>query len=374
MRHERLVVLREEQLATAADWVLRLREPTVTPSEIGEWLEWCECDPENKAAFERMQTLLHRCSNIREQPIADADVAADTYYGQVSVGEWNRLREKVRPASVRAPAPARRSRQFTWALLAAAIATLAVGITWRVTSVGQLESRDVVIATTTGVNRKVELPDGTQVTVAAGSRLTTHYSVDQRNVYLDQGEAYFEVKKDPERPFIVHALGTKVTAVGTAFNVRAEEQAVRVAITEGIVDVEPASDSSQIQPSSRAAATATDTTQPIERIRLSAGHQVTFAPTEPKPLVVSIDAQRAISWVSGTLQFVDEPLSSVIAAVNRYHAKPIVLEDVRLGTRRFTGTVVADRVPEWLNGLPDVFPVVVDDSVDDSVVIRADAR
>ncbi len=358
-------VMREEELTLAADWVLRLREPAVTAAEIAEWLEWCESDPDNKSAFDRMQTLLHRSTQIEEQPINETHLASDTYFGQMSVREWNDQRDPTNTTSV-STMRERTSRRFTPWLIAAMIAMVALGVGWRSDSLRSTSSGDVVIATT-GENRIVELPDGTQVTIAAGSRVTTDYSASERAVFLGQGEAYFQVKKDPQRPFVVHALGTKVTAVGTAFNVRAEQQIVRVAITEGVVDFEPAG------PSSLESIQRTAMPKEAERIRLSAGHQITFAATEPKPIVVSTGAQRAISWVSGTLQFVDEPLSSVIAAVNRYYDKTIVIEDSELSSRRFTGTVVADRVHEWLNGLPDVFPIVVDDR-DDSVIIRVDAR
>lgn len=373
MSHDRSVFLREEQMTVVADWVLRLREPTVTPAEIAEWLQWCEADPQNKAAFERMQTLLHQCSELGEQPIEENELAEDSYYGQVSVSEWAGQSGPTASAIATVSTDRAASRRFAPLLLAATIAVISIGAMWLLPSLRQTENLGVTIATTTGLNRAVELPDGTQVTVAAGSRLIADYSPGERHVYLDKGEAYFEVRKDRQRPFIVHALGAKVTAVGTAFNVRAEEQVVRVAITEGMVDVEPATYASS-DPKPHSSAVRERSTVVAERIRLTAGHQLTLAPTEPKPIVVSVDAQRAISWVSGTLQFVDEPLSSVIAAVNRYHERPIVLTDPRLGEHRYTGTVVADRVQEWLSGLPDVFPVIVDEHDKDAIRILADAR
>ncbi len=65
----------------------------------------------------------------------------------------------------------------------------------------------------------------------------------------------------------------------------------------------------------------------------------------------------------------DEPLSSVVAAINRYSTIPVKIDSPAVSGLHYTGTVVADRADEWLRGLPNVFPVVVQDNGSLGVVI-----
>ena len=92
-------------------------------------------------------------------------------------------------------------------------------------------------ATRSAEQMQVTLPDGSQVSLGARSKLTVTYTQAERNVRLESGEAFFVVQKDPSRPFRVHVLGSLVTAVGTAFDVRATNDRVRVAVSEGTVQV-----------------------------------------------------------------------------------------------------------------------------------------
>ena len=89
-----------------------------------------------------------------------------------------------------------------------------------------------------GSKTEMYLSDGTKVWLNAGTtlRYRTSYSKNKRDVFLD-GEAYFDVKKDPEHPFIVHVGDIEVKAVGTSFNVKAykNEKTVETTLVEGKV-------------------------------------------------------------------------------------------------------------------------------------------
>lgn len=331
------VISRVERREQAAEWLLRLRDPQIAPDEVREWLTWCEASAENTQEFSQMQAIWQQSSGLNKHP----DFLPEAL-----------LVERDTPKSG--------SRYRQWALAAAFGAVAVTASIWFLARTPPSHS-DVTIATTIGVNREVILPDGTAVTVAAGSRLETEYTASERRIRLEGGEAYFRVKKDRNRPFVVAALNTTVTAVGTAFNVRAEQGIVKVAVTEGIVDVDRRSN----------AALNTASSKPAENIRLIAGHQVMLTPSDPEPIVVSLDTGGATAWTDGTLQFMREPLSSVIAAVNRYSAVPIRLNDEKLGSRHYTGTVAVERVDDWLRGLPDVFAVSIRRDDDKEVIIEA---
>ena len=75
------------------------------------------------------------------------------------------------------------------------------------------------------------LHDGSIVELNKGAQISIRYSGDERRVDLLSGEAYFEVAKNPDRPFIVSARGIDVKAVGTAFNVRLHNDSLEVLVT-----------------------------------------------------------------------------------------------------------------------------------------------
>jgi transmembrane sensor len=82
-----------------------------------------------------------------------------------------------------------------------------------------------------------------------------------------------------------------------------------------------------------------------------------------------VDGSRATSWLSGTLEFSDESLSSVVAAINRYSQHPLRILEPTVGEYRFTGTVEVTRIDEWLASLPNVFPVAVNNAGNEYVIV-----
>ncbi|WP_341835097.1 FecR domain-containing protein [Chitinophaga pollutisoli] len=99
----------------------------------------------------------------------------------------------------------------------------------------------VEITTAKGATEKIVLADGSTVNLNAGSRLRypVSFSGPNRDIYLEEGEAFFKVAEDPRHPFIVHSRGLATTALGTSFNIRAysREQRITVALLTGKVKV-----------------------------------------------------------------------------------------------------------------------------------------
>ena len=90
-------------------------------------------------------------------------------------------------------------------------------------------------------NRVIFLPDGSTVFLSPGSRLnypSTFDGLKKREVYL-QGQAYFDIKHNATRPFVVHTGKVETTVLGTAFNIKAkqDEKDITVTVTRGKVRV-----------------------------------------------------------------------------------------------------------------------------------------
>lgn len=102
-----------------------------------------------------------------------------------------------------------------------------------------LSQKDFVATTGKGEQVTISLPDGTQVTLNAESRLSynlSNFNSDERRVAFD-GEGYFRVAKNPSSPFSITAKGLKVSVLGTTFNLRARsaDATAELSLEEGSV-------------------------------------------------------------------------------------------------------------------------------------------
>jgi len=308
-------------LTTAWDWLLRLREETVTQGELAEWLSWYEADEQHKRAFEQAQAFWHCSGQALEGP------------GALSVAELlNRL-----PPSAQASMTSSRGRpRFTLRVVlgvAACFLVLGAGLAvleWP--HPRQSPSQPSLVESSI-------LPDGSRMELAPRSRLEVHFTPEERTIQIGDGEAYFSVAHNRARPFVVHVGSLNVRAVGTAFNVRKAASHVVVTVTEGVVEVSEAGAGSSRQ-------------------QLTAGHQLSAVQGQGgQPTVAPADLSQALAWRQGRLEYQNEPLASVIADVNHYREHPVVVRDESVGRILFSGTVFTTQTDIWVKALPQVFPV-----------------
>lgn len=309
---------------TAADWWARLRDPALPDQALLDWSDWLEADPLHAQAFERASAL--------------AEAA-----GAMAPALRERLVQRYVPAS-----PGQRATgRPRFALAAAAVAALVVlgaGLFLGLRPANDTASRQY--ASERAGHRDIDLPDGSSIELGGASSVTTRYGHDERAVDLDAGEAFFRVAH-AERPFVVNAGPLRIRDLGTAFNVRRTGDRVTVAVTEGRVRVSP-----------------TGSKDDAGTVELGAGREVSFDPETQAMRILDVDPATATAWRGHRLEFVNEPLSSVIDNVNRYSARPIHLADPALGKLTFTGTVEVDTIDSWVSALPRVFPVHVETYTD----------
>jgi len=310
-----------EHLHQAAQWWLRLREPNVSPDIIAEWMRWCDASLENRDAFARVQSLWQKARLAPLKPVSERELR-----GQIPRRRW-----------------------LPWAIAAVIAAGGLVAAPWLREQARMRMDNGASIATRVGANREVILPDGSHVVLGGATAMRADYNTSRRIVLLNSGEAFFKVHPDHNRPFIVQTAAGDVTAIGTAFNIRTDDRALRVAVSDGVVEV-------------------TTATQPV---RLRVGQQITFAAASGAAVVSIVDPHVVTAWTTGTLKFNNEPLDSVVAAVNRYSATRIELRGHALEQLRYTGTVVSGRIDEWLAALPNAFPIEIVSPDSDRIIIRS---
>jgi transmembrane sensor len=319
----------EAQVARAAqavDWFLRVGAEDVSERELAEWIEWCG-DVDNLREFQHVRNTWAGFDQLRPQ----AHVLLDTL-----LAEGAAVQESVSP--VRAT-----DSRWRWppVALAAALGAMAIAGTWYAYDTG-LFVRNQQLVVARAVDRSTVLPDGSTLTLAPKTNVAVDFGGAMRNLDLSHGQAYFKVRPNKAKPFVVSVGGLRVTAVGTAFDVRSELDRVVVTVQEGVVEVTPAGDADPASP---------------EHWRVSAGNQLAYNESPRSAQIRAVDPDRAMAWREGRLEYYGEPLSSVVADVSRYSNQPIELGDPQLARLTFTGTVFTESVDDWLNAIQATFPI-----------------
>ncbi len=344
------------QMEQASLWWVRLREDDVAPEEINRWLDWCQSDPAHLQAFEKIESLGGR--------LAALDTATRAQMVHELLGEPEARRKR--------PAPGRRYLAAAAGLaLAAGVAAVVLGGgLWRPNAAAPAALQSVSYVTHKAQIEDVSLVDGSRVAIGADSALAVNYTEATRNLQLKNGEAFFEVEHNPDRPFVVQAGRLKVIAVGTAFNIRKTGDKIEVIVTHGAVDVEDGA-------SQLAGAGGHSPSLPKDGvIRVAAGQLVVADRGSPSLTVRPADRDAAVSWRTGSMSFLDEDLSLVVANLNRYSGHEVQIADPTLDHLRFTGSVVQGHEDEWLTAIQKVFPVTVHVAADGRVLLyrRAEAH
>lgn len=177
------------------------------------------------------------------------------------------------------------------------------------------------VSTPRGGQYKVLLPDGSKVWLNASSsiRFPSVFPASGRPVEIT-GEAYFEVVKDKDRPFVVRFNGSAVQVLGTSFNIMAypEENASRTTLVEGAVSIRNEGQQARLVPGQEAAVL------PGGQIRTA------FKPVE-----------EAVAWKNGMFYFKKASIEDVMRQLSRWYDVEIVFRD-EVPVKRFTGQVSRD--------------------------------
>lgn len=196
------------------------------------------------------------------------------------------------------------------------------------TPINSEKSQTFTVSTPRGGTYEVRLPDGSSAWLNAASSITyspaTASDGSVRRVKLT-GEAYFEVAKDPNHPFVVSTQKQNVTVLGTHFNINsyADERAVKTTLLEGSVRVDLISHEGIMLPD--------------RSIVLKPGMQADNAGAiiEVNP----VEADLAISWKNGEFAFQNESLGEIMKKVARWYDVEVIYEDPEAQYKRYGGSI-----------------------------------
>lgn len=187
--------------------------------------------------------------------------------------------------------------------------------------------------------KEVLLPDSSRVTINKNSRILypKHFKTASREVYLS-GEAYFKVKGDKNRPFLVITDKTVVKVVGTAFNVKTTKEETQVLVSSGTVYFY-------------------DKKKPDHQISLSKGESGSFS-SDGQTLKKSLtQSSNCDAWATGKLVFEQTSLSEVVRDLSQYYQTSITLENNALGKCKLTAVFDHQSLDAVLNMLELTFDI-----------------
>ncbi|MNZ34665.1 fec operon regulator FecR [compost metagenome] len=256
----------------AADWLLRLED--ASPQTLAEFEAWRAADTRHAQVYEQIERM------------------------------WQAL----------APQPKRRAQRSVALGLALALPLLL--------ALGQVVPVHPWLADQRSGNgeiRRIELEDGSRLTLNSNSAVNIHYDANERRIELVSGEVLADVRRDPQaRPFLISNRDGEVRALGTRYLVRQDASGSRAAVIESKVSV-------------------SSTDGSTSAVTLNAGEQVDFdnrhiGPVEP------LDAETA-AWSRDQLVFRDRPLDEVLAELERHRHGLIWASGDLPGDLRFTGVL-----------------------------------
>jgi transmembrane sensor len=324
----------QEAQREAARWFSRLRARSPSRSEQAAFEAWLQADPEHRDAYLRVTEVWNTAGLVRADP------------------EILDLRER---ALARYPASQSKAEGSGWIWLAggglaACIAAAAAAFLAFADAPAPMQ----VFRTGVGQTASIGLVDGSRLTLDTDTQVRTRITPRKRLIYLDRGRAYFKVAKDRSRPFIVAASGNAVTATGTAFEVTSEPQRFEVLLVEGHVRVSTGE--------SKASLEHVVYTDLAPGGRLSASGSRSWTLTR-------VDLGKELSWMDGQLRFDNKPLGEIVAEMNRYSRRKIVIEDPQVAARPIYGAFMAGDVDQFVRALVDYRIAKVRTQDDDVVVL-----
>ena len=284
---------------TMEDLILRYFSRETSPSEVAELEAWVKADPEHKARF----MALHR-TWLLSGMARDSDVDIDA--------AWDRLARATTDAI-----PVRilrlHQRRRIWRIAATILLIVAAGTVLLM----QIFPRDQHYFAQQHA-LEIALDDGTNVVLNTGAKLTWHRGQAEMRSLSLTGDAYFDVAKDPTRPFRVAAGELTVEVLGTAFyiDVRADQPKAGVTVEHGSVAVRHAASG----------------------VVLAAGEQASFDKKTGTLEKGQNTDPNFNSLKTQTLAFENSGLDAVITTLNRHYHTRIVAQPSVLKTCALTAT------------------------------------
>jgi transmembrane sensor len=264
-------------------------------------LDWKDSSPENQKQFKDLQDVW----NLTDRTSIENNIDIDT--------EWNYLNKKINKNQPT-------GRYFIYRTVIRIAAAIIIGIGLLFYGWNNLSQKS--IKTPLAMSEEITLPDGSHITLNAGSRLTypRNFGKENRMVSL-KGEAFFEVKKNPAKPFIIQLQGAEIKVLGTSFNVKAYKnmEKIEVTVKEGTVSIYEENNESK-------------------QITATAGEKAEYFRESKELKKQQNENKNYNSWKTRTIVFENSSLLQIKETLEDVYYKKIIIPDSALSKCTVTTT------------------------------------
>ena len=309
----------------AADWLQRRHFWTWNAQDQGSLDAWLNEAPAHLVAYLRLEAALNRADRLvaLRQPLSTRLVRF------ASKGWWPIL-----------------SRVAVGLIIAVGIGIAASQYSASPTS--------ATYSTALGEHKIITLSDGSRIELNTRTELRLVADPAQRMVWLDKGEAYFQIHHDATRPFVVVTGDHRITDLGTKFVVRKNGSRIEVSLVEG-----------------RAQVDTTSTWRPTQSAILTPGDVIvataqSMSLTKKTPSALS----DKLGWRRGLLIFRDTSLANAATEFNRYNTHQIVIADQATARLVVGGTFPSDDVTAFVRATQRLFKLHAETRGNETVVSR----
>ena len=303
-------IRRQKLQDEAAEWRVRIGSGGVTDADWRALEIWLSKSADHRGAFAAADELWNALDSHRDAVRARFGEGID--HERVSVAA-------LRPGL----------RTFISAIAATIVVAVLAYIYW--------PSSAQTYRTAKGETRNVVLADNTTIYLNTDSILSIYLTRAERRVTMREGEAMFDVAKDPGRPFIITVGDRQIRVVGTQFDVLHYDGRVRVSVLRGVVAVAPVSGAGP-------------------PVTLEVGQELAHQEGTSQTTIRAIDIVEAASWRNGRLVYRDTPLQQVAADLDRYFQTPIMVDE-KARSIRFSGVLVLDSEDQIIQRLQSFLPI-----------------
>lgn len=319
----------------AYEWLAVMNSEDKTQSEISGFQNWLAADSRHEIVYNEISSIWSDISECQEMSGSIPSMGhGDLNYRQKMLffGE-NLIATFLQP-------------RFTVsAFIVLSVAGIFLGLNIYLTP--RFELLNESFSTPQTRIRDINLPDGSVVTLGAQSEIAVNYLTTERRVNLIEGEVFFSVEKETDRPFIVTTSSTEIRVHGTKFEVRYSDREVHVSVLEGKVEVIQLYDSNNngLDSQKRIAEIITSN----QKIKTKSGGGFTEIQT--------MKLEKPGAWRGGRLVYENAKLAEVVSDIDRYYIGNIIIESDKLRDLPISAAFKIDQVDNMLNSLAQALPL-----------------
>jgi transmembrane sensor len=312
--------------------IIKFITKEITENEIDVLKSYLDKDAESRRIFNQENELWQ-----------ESDAKTNLEYFKTDEG-WYNISSKLGIGKNRFKSVIINKYKFRMMLAAASVACL-IGIgglsLWLIErdSVKHTVVANTIVSTDEGQKVRIYLSDSTQVYMNSGSSIKydANYNIHDRKVKLT-GEAFFDVRTNPEKPFVVQLGKMTVSATGTRFNVLSydNENRIETTLEEGKIQI---------------------AIKGQDIINMKSGQQVVYFTNTNKAVVRDVPTETYTSWKENKLRFNDTPLEETLRKIGRKYNVTFQILNRDILDLKYTATFIDESIEEVMQMLKAVSPI-----------------